>query len=278
MANTNKGTFGKLLMITGSSEFMGAAHLSLEAALRAGVGYVTYLGEKELCDSLVMKLPEAIYKPRDIRKLDTDSLEKILEISRKSTAILIGSGCPASDGLRLLVERLLTEEGAPIILDAGAFSALEHTEGYTVTLIKNSRRKVILTPHPLEFSRLSGIPVEDICSHRLTVARSFALANNCILVLKGAGTVVTDGNKTFINSSGSSALAKAGSGDVLAGFLSSVIASGVEPLAAAAMAVYFHGRAGDELANELSEFGVIPSDLPREIAKQLALALNEQDQ
>lgn len=273
-ANSNKGTFGKLLMITGSSEFVGAGHLSLETALRAGVGYVTYVGERPMCDSLVQKLPEAIYKPRDVANIDTNLLEEILGLSKKSTAILIGSGCPVSEGLRLLVERLLCEEGSPIILDAGALSVLEHTPDHTVPAIKNSRRKVIITPHPLELSRLSGIPVEDICNHRLSVARSFAARNNCILVLKGAGTIVTDGKITFINSSGSSALAKAGSGDVLAGFLSSVIAAGVDPINAAALAVYFHGRAGDELARDLSEFGVIPSDLPVMIAKQLALAIN----
>ena len=143
-------------------------------------------------------------------------------------------------------------------------------DNITVSAIKNAKRRVILTPHPLELSRLLDLPVEAINEHRLTVAREFARENNCILVLKGAATVVTDGTTTYINSSGSSALAKAGSGDVLAGFLAGVIASSVDPLSASALAVYLHGLAADELALELSELGVIPSDLPREMARQIA--------
>lgn len=273
--NSNKGTFGKLLTITGSDVFPGAGHLSLEAALRSGVGYVTYLGEKSMCDSLVQKLPEAIYKPCDISNITLDSLENIIAISDKSSAILIGSGRPKDEGLRILTERLLAGDGAPIILDAGAIGVLTSENNLTVPSIKNANRKVILTPHPLELARLLDVHVETVVEHRLTVARDFARENNCILVLKGAATIVTDGRSTYINSSGSSALAKAGSGDVLAGFLAGVVASGVEPLSASALSVYFHGLAGDKLAEELSELGVIPSDLPREIAKQIATAIRE---
>lgn len=273
--NSNKGTFGKLLMITGSNEFPGAGHLSLESALRSGVGYVTYLGEKCMCDSLVQKLPEAIYKPCDISNINRDSLEGILELSLRSSAILIGSGRPKDEGLSILTERLLAESGAPIILDAGAISVLDSEKHMTVPSIKNAKRKVILTPHPMELARLLDVSITDVVEHRLTVARDFARENNCILVLKGAATIVTDGISTYINSSGSSALAKAGSGDVLAGFLAGVVASGVEPIYASALSVYFHGLAGDKLAEELSELGVIPSDLPREIAKQIATAIRK---
>lgn len=273
--NSNKGTFGKLLMITGSGDFPGAGHLSLEAALRSGVGYVTYLGEKCMCDSLVQKLPEAIYKPCDISNITHDSLENIIAISDKSSAILIGSGRPGDEGLRTLTERLLAESGAPIILDAGAIGVLTSENNLTVPSIKNAGRQVILTPHPMELARLLDVSIPDVVEHRLTVARDFARENNCILILKGAATVVTDGVTTYINSSGSSALAKAGSGDVLAGFLAGVVASGVEPLSAATLSVYFHGLAGDKLAEELSELGVIPSDLPREIAKQIATAIKK---
>ena len=273
--NSSKGTFGKLLMITGSGDFPGAGHLSLEAALRSGVGYVTYLGEKCMCDSLVQKLPEAIFKPCDISNITPNSLENIVEIAVKSSATLIGSGRPVDTGLRILTERLLAEEGSPIVLDAGAISVLTSENNLTVPSVKNARRRVILTPHPLELARLLSLPLESVLEHRLSVARDFARENDCILVLKGAATVVTDGTTTYINSSGSSALAKAGSGDVLAGFLAGVIASGVDPLSASALSVYFHGLAGDKLAAELSELGVIPSDLPREIAKQIAKAIRE---
>ena len=272
LQNSNKGSFGKLLMITGSSEFLGAAHLSLEASLRSGVGLVTYLGEKELIPSLSAKFPEAIYKPVSLKNINPSDLSFVTDLADKHTAILIGSGSSKSQGLLLVLEHLLSTEGAPIILDADAINVLAENSIEGRELIQRAKRKVVLTPHPLEFSRLLGVSVNDVQNNRIGYAKAFARENNCILILKGAATVVTDGHNTYINSSGSSALAKAGSGDVLAGMLASVIASGTEPLYAAALSVYFHGYAADVLADEFSELGVTPSDLPREIGRQLAKA------
>ena len=271
--NSNKGTFGKLLMLTGSSEFNGAAHLSLEAALRSGVGFVTYLGEKELISTLSAKFPEAIYKHFSIKKAEDSDFANVVKLAEKHTAILIGSGSSRSQGLSKLVEHFLASDGSPIILDADAINVLSEYADEGRDLIRNSKRKVILTPHPLEFSRISGVPTDELQQNRLHYAIKFATENNCILVLKGAATIVTDGFDTYINSSGSSALAKAGSGDVLAGMIASVIASGVDPIRAAALSVYFHGLAADTLADEFTELGVTPSDLPREICRQMAKAL-----
>ena len=268
--NSSKGNFGKLLMITGSSSYPGAAHLTLEASLRAGVGYVNFLGEGSLCDSLLSRLPEAIYTPFSLDSLTDSGARQIAEISSRHNATLIGSGSSRSDKLRRLVAELLCEDGAPLILDADAINVLSEDPEEGRALIRNSRRAVILTPHPLELSRISGIPTDDIQRNRISIAKAFALENRCVLILKGAGTVVTDGDVLFINSSGSSALAKAGSGDVLAGTVSSLVAMGLDPIKAAALAVFLHGLAADELSLEYSKFGVIPSDLPREIARQLA--------
>ena len=268
--DSNKGSFGKLLLISGSPEFPGAAHLSLEAALRGGVGLVTYVGDQTLTDSLVAKLPEAIYKPCAVQNLTDDDIECVLGLSSRHSATLIGSGSSRSLGISRLVSALLSVGSSPIILDADAINALAENPEHGRELIRKSLRPVVLTPHPLELSRISGIPTDVIQQNRLSVARKFAAENNCILVLKGAATVVTDGKTTYVNSSGSSALAKAGSGDVLAGLLASVIASGVDPIKAAAMSVYFHGLAADVLSDELSELGVTPSDLPKEIARQIA--------
>ena len=270
--NSNKGSFGKLLSITGSSDFPGAARLSLEAALRSGVGLCTYLGEKTLCDSLLCSFPEVIYKPSSIGTLSENEIKDILSLAHRHTAVLVGSGSGKKSGLFAILEALLLSEGAPIVLDADAINVLADGSERGRELLRRAKRTVILTPHPLELSRISGIPTDDIQANRLSFAKSFASENNCILVLKGAATVVTDGREVYINSSGSSALAKAGSGDVLAGMLASVVASGVLPIRAAALSVYFHGLAADVLADELSELGVTPSDLPSEIARQLAKA------
>ena len=273
--NSNKGSFGKVLLVTGSRAYPGAAHLSLEAALRSGVGYVTFLGESELCDSLLLKFPEAIYRKASISDITESELVEVLELTQKQNAVLIGSGSSRSRGLTALLERLLAEPGAPLILDADALNVLSEKEGRGLELIRKSPRFVILTPHPLELARISGASVDEIQSNRLAFAKSFAQENNCLLVMKGAGTVITDGNAVYINSSGSSALAKAGSGDVLAGHIAGLVASGSDPVRAAALAVYLHGRAADNLSVELSQLGVTPSDLPREIARCLSKIINK---
>ena len=262
-SNTNKGSFGKVLLVTGSEKYRGAAHLSLEAALRGGAGLVNYLGEQELCRELVMKLPEAIYE--SLSPTDSDNVERITELSARHTATLIGSGSGCTAELAKLVASLLNSEGGALVLDADALNSLSMFGGKE--FIKNARRSVILTPHPLEFSRLSEKEVTYIQAHRVECAKSYAAENKCVLILKGAATVITDGNRLYINSSGSSALAKAGSGDVLSGLLVSLLGFMPPTADTAALASYIHGRAGDNLSKILSTYGVTPSDLPREIAR-----------
>ena len=278
--NSNKGTFGKLLMITGSRKYRGAAHLGLESALRGGVGLVTFLGRESLCRELSAKFPEAIYsiKPEDEDYTEKD-VEKLVEMSAAHTATLIGSGSGNNNTLRDLTLKLLASKGTPLIIDADAINALASMGAEGIKAIRESARKVILTPHPLEFARLVGCDVASIQLHRIEAAERFAKENSCIVVLKGAGTVITDGEDVYINYVGSSALAKAGSGDVLAGFIAALVAQEkVAPVKAAALAVYYHAKAGDVLAAEFSSYGVTPSDLPREIARQIAITEEKEEQ
>lgn len=264
--NSSKGSFGKAMLLVGSEKYPGAAMLALEAALRGGAGYVNYVGKEFLCHRLQLRSPEALYTELDYT-LDEER-ERFVSLSRRASAILVGSGSESTESLYLTVAELLGVEGAPVVLDADAINAIA-TFG-TPNVITNAKRRVILTPHPLELSRLTGLSVDEIQANRYSVARDFAAKHNCILVLKGAATVTTDGEITYVNSSGSSALAKAGSGDVLAGLLTSLLAFSPDPLKTAALAVYIHGRAADTLAKELSRFGVTPSDLPRECARVIA--------
>lgn len=270
--NSNKSSFGRLLVITGSDRFPGAAHLSLEGALRGGVGYVQFAGAKSLVDGLCQKMPEALYQRiDDIENIDDQGIEMLKSLSAKASATLIGSGSDCSSGLLRLTRALLSMPGGPLVIDADAINVLAENREESLKLIRDSERVVILTPHPLEFSRLCGTDVADIQLHRIDAAKKFAAEHKCVLVLKGAGTIITDGKTVYINSSGSSALAKAGSGDVLSGFLSAMVAQGVEPILASSIAVFFHAYAADTLARTYSAFGVIPSDLPR----QIAVSLNE---
>ena len=264
-ADTNKGSYGKALLITGSSKYEGAGRLSLEAALRGGAGITTFLSTSALRDRLIPDFPEAIYEPL------LDSIEentaKIISLSKKHTATLIGSGSGASEELYNLVFQILASEGKTVVLDADALNSISLYGDPSV--LKKSKRPLVLTPHPMELSRLTGISVEEINSNRITLAKSFAKENNCILLLKGAATIITDGKTLYVNSSGNSALAKGGSGDVLAGLLVSLLAFSENPLKTTALAAFVHGKAGDCLSEIYSEFGVTPKDLPKQIAKTL---------
>lgn len=270
-SNSNKGTFGKLLCIAGSEKFRGAAHLSVEAALRSGVGRVTFLGAKSLVDELSQKYPEVVYVPIAVDdKLTDEDIEKIVELSQAHTATLIGSGSDNTGGLLRLTSALLSCEGSPICLDADALNALSTIEGEGISLLKHSKREIVLTPHPLEFARLSLSDVATVQLHRLEVAERFAAENKVTLVLKGAGTIITDGKDVYINTIGSSALAKAGSGDVLAGVVASFLAQGGNSaICSSALAVYLHAQAANVLAKEYSSYGVTPSDLPKQIARTI---------
>ena len=270
--NSNKGSFGKLLMITGSQKYRGAAYLGLEAALRGGVGLVSFAAIPDLIKEISTRFPEAVYKNiEDIAEGNNEQVEELTALSSKFSATLIGSGSDNTDGLLKLTLSLLSAEGGPLILDADAINALSSMGEKGTLAIKNSPREVIITPHPLEFARLIGSDVASVQLHRIEYAERFAKENSCIVVLKGAGTIVTDGKDVHINTAGSSALAKAGSGDVLAGFMASFIAQGkVNTISAAALSVYFHAVAGDNLAEQFSSYGVTPSDLPIEMARQIA--------
>ena len=271
-SNSNKGSFGKLLLITGSEKYRGAAHLSAEAALRGGVGLVTFAGCGELTTELSAKYPEIIYnKISDVSEITNEEIEALVELSKKHTATLIGSGSDNTEGLLSLTLRLLDTEGGVLVLDADAINALSSIGEKGLLALKEAKRKVIITPHPLEFARLTGDEVAKVQLHRLEKAETFARESGVILVLKGASTIITDGNRVYINTTGSSALAKAGSGDVLAGLIGAMCAQRSMPdEIAATVSVYLHGLAGDTLAREFSSYGVTPSDLPRRIAAEIS--------
>lgn len=276
-SNSNKGSFGKLLVITGSRKYKGAAHLTLEAALRGGVGLVSFMGMGEQIFELSAKYPEIVYREiSDISFLEDSEIDEIVGISSSYNAVLIGSGSDNTDGLYKLTLALLKSSRSALVLDADAINALAEHKEEGIAAIKSASCPVILTPHPLEFARLAGLDVAYVQQHRIEVAEEFAKTFGVTLVLKGAGTIIADGESVIVNSCGSSALAKAGSGDVLAGFLAALSAQkNINPTLAATLGVAFHAMAGDSLAKEFSSYGVTPSDLPKEIARLVAKAENQ---
>lgn len=256
-AESNKGTYGRVLLLAGSGDMRGAAALATLGALRLGAGLVTLASTREVIDALSSSIYEALWLDR--------STPDLLERSDKMQSIGIGCGMGQTAETKRLVSALLEREGAPLVIDADGINVL-HGRAY---LLKEAKRKVILTPHPLEFSRLCGLSVAEIQSDREGSAKAFAKKYGVTLLLKGHHTVITDGENTFVNPTGSSALAKGGSGDVLCGMLCALLAQGCTPLDAAVIAAYLHGEAGQQLAKEYSEYGVLASDLPTAAAKLL---------
>lgn len=262
--DSNKGSFGHLLSLCGSPNMTGAPALAAMGALRSGVGLYTQAADPKTTSILQAKLSEPIFLPIDTTQ--QSDVEILLERLQKCSAFLIGCGIGKDLHLPKLITRLVRECPCGIILDADGINALSSN----INVLKEAKKTPILTPHPLEFSRISGYSVEEINSNRLNLAVDFARQYNTVIVLKGAGTIIAspDG-KAFINPTGNSALAKGGTGDVLAGVTASFYAQGFDPFSAAVCAVYLHGKAGDILSDKYSTYGVIASDLPLEIAKLL---------
>ncbi len=269
--NTHKGSFGKLLILAGSRAYRGAAMLASEAALRAGAGVVTLASHESVIEPALSRTPELLTLAiPDLDRVDREGQRAVYGAAEKASAILVGCGSGSSVPLSGLLWELLASEGAPLVIDADGLNSLSLHREESLHRLRKSRRGVILTPHPLELSRLTGLPTSRIQSERIGAARAFAEETGATVVLKGAGTViVTAGERITLNPTGGPALSKAGSGDVLAGTAAAFLAQGIAPHHAACLSVYLHGAAGDTLAQELSEYGVLPGDLPRAIAREI---------
>lgn len=250
--NSHKGDFGTLTMLCGSENMTGAAVLSATAALRSGLGLLRFCGNSET----IKRIQRILYEPIFQRA------ENIWD--SYCTAFLCGCGIGRiyDDVLPEILENCRVKA----VLDADCINFLStHMD-----ILGRMKCEKLLTPHPAEMSRLTKRSVEDIQSAREETALDFAKEYNCVLVLKGHNTVIADPKgRLCINTSGSSALAKGGSGDVLAGVIASLAAQGYELFEAAELGVYLHGLAADILSEELGKSGVLPSDLPKTIGSLL---------
>ncbi len=268
--NTHKGKCGHLLLLSGSPAYRGAALMAglSAAALRCGCGLLTLASCQSVCDAAVTAIPEVMTKV--LRPFEEEKSDTLLALAEGKGAILLGPGCGSSRPLAHHIYALLENEGAPLLLDADALNSLSLDINESKKRLISAKRKVIFTPHPLEFARLIGSDVKEVQAHRLPLGRRFAEEIPGVLVLKGAGTVIAEGEHFLINTSGSPALAKGGSGDILAGAIAAIAAGGTAPFLSAAAAVFLHGAAGESLAEVYSEYGVLPTDLPKEMARILS--------
>ncbi|MCR5649812.1 MAG: NAD(P)H-hydrate dehydratase [Lachnospiraceae bacterium] len=251
---SNKGTFGKVLLIAGSKKMSGAAVLSANAAFRSGCGMVRVYTPKENRGILQETVPEAIVSVYD----EEDPLSEIKECFEWCDVVAIGPGLSFSDSAKALVKFVFENSPVPVVADADALNIASTDPGMLI----NESRDIIITPHVGEMSRLTGLSVNDITEHLLETAADFAESYNVICVLKDARTVIADPQgKACINLNGNSGMATAGSGDVLTGIIVSLLAQGLNPYEAACMGCALHGKAGDAASKRLGEAGVMARDI-----------------
>jgi len=260
-AYSNKGTFGKVLLIAGSAKISGAAVLAGLSAMRAGAGMLKIITHEDNRAALMTLFPEAMYEFYDDKGLE----ESVFYAAVKwSDVIAVGPGIGTGDIARALTEMSLRQKEVPVVADADALNII--SEGNVK--ISDAPIPVIVTPHLGEMSRLSGESIKELAADLIGKARAFAKDNNCICVLKDARTVIAaPSGKCVINTYGNSGMATAGSGDVLTGIIAAFTAAKLDIFEAAALGCAIHGRAGEEGVTALSEHELLARDIIKYIGK-----------
>lgn len=265
-AAAHKGTFGRVLVIGGSRGMSGAPSLTGLGALRGGAGLVYVAVPSEILPIVAAIEPSYLTIPLATDEehgcLSADGLKGLRQTCEGKDAIALGPGLGTSRGVTAIVAALFAELTQPMVVDADALNVLASQKPG----VSKAAGPRILTPHPGEFARLIGSDIATVQSQRAKLAAEFAAAHGVIVLLKGQGTVITDGDQVAINRTGNPGMATGGSGDVLTGLIAALLAQGMKPFEAAQLGAHLHGLAGDLAAAELSQPGLIASDLPRYLA------------
>lgn len=269
--DSNKGTFGKLLVVAGSVGMCGAAYLSGLAAYKVGTGLVKILTVPQNRAILQSQLPEAIVeelKPFGDAKEEAGRERFREEIRRQCTwadAVVLGPGLGQEPYAEAVVETVLECGENPVVLDADGLNIVSCRP----CLTKYFTGRVIVTPHMGEMARLTGKEICQIKADRVKAAREYAAQTGAVCVLKDACTVTADREgQTYINTSGCSAMAKAGSGDVLTGVIGGLLAQGMTGIKAAAWGVYLHGLAGEAVAEKSGERSLLARELAESLGRK----------
>ncbi len=269
----HKGTFGTALIVAGSRGFSGAVVLAGKAAVRSGCGLVNLAFPDGISDIVGSDVIEAIKTPlpqTESEALSPAGLETLLEASGNAAAVAIGPGIGTDRRTQKLELGFLAEVDKPTVIDADGINNLAGK----LALLSRTKTPLVLTPHPGEFARLTGLKPAAINADRIGVSRRFATEREVVLVLKGASTVVAapDG-RVFVNPTGNSGLASGGTGDVLTGLITGLMAQGTSPLDAACAGVYLHGLAADIGVRKLTEYCLAAGDLPDFLPRAFAAVL-----
>lgn len=258
---SHKGVYGKVAIICGSEEMPGASRLASSAAYKAGAGLVKSFAGESFAPYLKNDIPEVIV--RTIREsvfktFPEDLLEEIAKELQEYDVTLFGCGVGLNLELEKAVQDLVINNNKILIIDGDGTNLLAKN----IDILHKNKGKIILTPHPKEFARLTGFSMDYILNNKEKVAKEFSIKNNVFLLLKGNTTVISNPQgEVYINKTGNSALSKAGTGDVLSGFIAGFIAQGGDALNAMVISAYLHGKSGELASETFTEYCVMASDL-----------------
>lgn len=259
--NTNKGDYGKCCIIGGSKQFTGSVILSSSAAcsLRTGVGYAALLVPDSLFNAYVGKVPECILSSFNDKNgfinFRKDDFDKFLNYD----SIAIGMGMGISEEVYKTIKYLLENYTGNLIIDADGLNSIAQ---FGLEILKNKKCKLVLSPHVGEFCRLAKISKDELLDDPINIAQNFANKYDLTLLLKSSVSIITDGQNTYLNTTGTPAMAKAGSGDVLSGLLAGLAARNDDLIFVSAVASYIFGRCGEYVVREQqNEYTALASDL-----------------
>lgn len=280
LPDTHKGSYGTVLIIAGCRSYPGAAILAALGAARLGAGLVRLALPEGIVPEVLPAVPFAtVLRCAATARggLAADAAEPLVAAAAAADAVVIGPGLGTEDSTGTLVEALLSEVTAPLVVDADALNLAAASERQPLAE-RNS--PTVLTPHPGEFARLTSAPAPVGDDERGQAAACLARQLGLVVMLKGHHTVVSDGQRLYVESAGNPGMATGGMGDVLAGALAAVLARGSgrvgpdtgtnltgDPAAAAALAVHLHALAGDLAAADLGQDALLPQDVAQRLGR-----------
>ncbi len=257
----HKGTFGKVCLVAGSVGMTGAAALGGKSALRAGAGLVRVATAKSALPIVAGLEPCYTTIPLaedSAGRVSAKAIDAVLDTAQDNDALAFGPGMGITNGLQQVLETLLQQEGLRLVVDGDGLTNLSKLNGWPA----RCRAQVILTPHPGEMKRVwSGLLRDPLPEERQEQATLLAQATHAVVALKGAGTVVTDGNRVYVNTTGNPGMGTGGTGDCLTGIIVALMGQGLDNFDATVLGVYTHGLAGDLAAERLGQVSLIATDI-----------------
>lgn len=257
----HKGEFGKALFVAGSAGYLGAPYFASMSFLRAGGGYSMLATSKSIVPFLGSRASEVVYVPLEETgsgSIAYENLDRIVELSGRADIVVVGPGLSLDEETQRLVVDLLARVERPVIVDGDGITAVSRRKD----VLRERRHHTVLTPHLGEMSRLTGLGVDEIKGDRVGVLVDTCRELSSIIVLKGAHSLIgTPDGRVYVNMTGNSGMATAGSGDVLTGTIAAMYGLGLDIVDAVRMGVFVHGLAGDIASGRLGEDGVTASSI-----------------